>query len=434
VEADEGTPIYGSSNWELAEAEADYTHVPSREGAYSIEANHLWSTEWATWYYVDGQSHYTAVAGWSVNFTNLAGQTWHSGNTYTVTFYGNLLWGLTPDSNGCEGQHGLEPGGWLWDGGTGQLSASFSVYATTECQLEMSLGGVSGYAVLEPPPPDPPTISTGNSGIWYLGSASVNDNCAEDDVCYYNNTVVTLTPGTRYTGDDTATWTLADPQTGLPSTFATYTCSDDRCRSITVSLTSFPTYCSTGGNIKVQGMLGSLSSNFLTLVADFPYAAVFVGLAVRDQGVSYGWYSQNRLQLMSACMSAMFTIHIHEEFPEGWTALNGSSGWTDPIPQTSTDPVNNPPWAGWRTSSDGTFTDHMAYTCPPGAPCYPAPLRPPDPPLEPQGEAVSCTRQVIFVGSKDTTNLGKYVPVDPHWQVRYVDHGRDQPSCPDTGW
>lgn len=44
--------------------------------------------------------------------------------------------------------------------------------------------------------PGPPTIS-GSQGIWYLGRASVNDNCVDGSAdpaqaCYFNSTTLSL--------------------------------------------------------------------------------------------------------------------------------------------------------------------------------------------------------------------------------------------------
>jgi len=72
-------------------------------------------------------------------------------------------------------------------------------------------------------------------------------------------------------------------------------------------------------------------------------------------------------------------------------------------------------------------TCSMAYspTCSPTSQ-MPGPIQAPPIPLSTQAEAWSY--QYIYVGSADTTTLGKYYKLPPNKQVRYLDHGRDEIS------
>ena len=278
----------------------------------------------------------------------------------------------------------------------------------------------------------PPTIS-GNAGIWYLGSASVNDNCDPGSPvpnCYYNSTQLTVTPGTGGTpptAGSPAYWSFTDPLTGQPPTFVSTTCDDAGCSKVTIRATSQPPTC---GRIEVRVTLGGISSATFTVVVDWPSTAP----AVFWQDLSYqdpnnpsvsGLISNNTLQLVSACERAMFNIAAHEEFPASPTACGGSVGWTDPIPQSE--------WGSWITQPDGPnagmFIDQMLYACAPGA-CTPQ-AQGPGIPLSSQ--ANSSAPLFIFVGSQDTQTLGKYLTAQPNMQVRYTDHGRDEPGwwrCP----
>ena len=278
----------------------------------------------------------------------------------------------------------------------------------------------------------PPTIS-GNQGIWYLGVAAVNDNCdpaSPVPSCYYNSTQLTLTAGpggTPPTASSPASWSLTDLLTGQAPLFASYTCGNAECSQVVIRATSQPPTC---GRVEVRATLGGISSEPYSVTVDWPS----VTTAVFWQDDSYqdpnnpslsGYYSNNTLQLRSACGLAIFNMAAHEEFPGRPTACGGSVGWTDPIPQNE--------WGNWITeppgNNAGMFIDQILFACTPGA-CTPQP-RAPGNPLSSQ--ANSSVAQFIFVGSQDTQNLGKYLTAAPNMQVLYTDHGRDEPGtwrCP----
>jgi len=53
-------------------------------------------------------------------------------------------------------------------------------------------------------------------------------------------------------------------------------------------------------------------------------------------------------------------------------------------------------------------------------------VAPPVPGNQLSTQAMAYAEQLIYVGSTDTTNLGKYFSTIPLMQVRYLDHGRDE--------
>jgi hypothetical protein len=128
----------------------------------------------------------------------------------------------------------------------------------------------------------------------------------------------------------------------------------------------------------------------------------------------------------------MPSIDAHEEFPatSGFSRCSASStGWTDPIPQSK--------WGFWTTlgtdsSQDlvGTFDDDIIDACASGG-CAPQPFYSDN--ATPSTTPLVYTPQFIFVGSRDTQQLGKYLSASPNMQVRYVDHGTDETgtwTCP----
>jgi len=294
--------------------------------------------------------------------------------------------------------------------------------------------------------PGPPTIS-GNQGVWWLGSAAVNDNCAAGQACYYNSTQLTMAPGPGASPPSAAVpaaWSLTDPATGQAPTFASWACNanDATCSSGKVTATSQPAYCSTTGNVQVSVTLGGITSAPFIVIVDWPQASLLVGAA--DNGTQIpqsqlvGYISTNTLQLVSACKNSMFGIDWHEEFPTDasgnaapFNACNASQGWTDNIPQAK--------WASGTTDDAGTLApdfDVIVYTCGGATPCNPPATIPGPRALPPQPlnmTANAWSYQFIFVGSKDTQTLGKYWTTAPNKQVRYTDHGVDELgtwSCP----
>ncbi len=277
----------------------------------------------------------------------------------------------------------------------------------------------------------PPTIS-GLPGMWYLGTADRNDNCVPgssnpSESCYYNSTLLTLTPGaggTPPSAGSPATWSLTfEPY----PPFATYTCDDPACSRIVLRATSQPPSC---GTMAVQATLGGISSAPFTVHVDWPSRTLRVDdQNTRDDGFPGpppGYISYNNMSLVSACGSAMFGIAIHEEFPGSFAACRATSGWTDPIPQQP-EPGSSG-WAGWVTDAAGRYVDTIAFNCdstPAGGSCNP-PSTLPGPfsgqPLSTEAEA--WVAQFIFVGSLDTQNRGKYFAAEPNMLVRYRDHGR----------
>ena len=277
-----------------------------------------------------------------------------------------------------------------------------------------------------------PTIS-GSQGIWYLGTASVNDNCDPNSPvpnCYYNSTQLTLTPGAggaAPTPNSPATWLVTDPLTGQPPAFVTTTCSDAACSQVVIRASSQPSAC---GSVNVQATLGGVSSALYTVGVDWPSHIVRddSDQRTRDDGLPGpppGYLSYNTLKLISACGDAMFNIAVHEEFPAPPAACGGSVGWSDPIPQAE--------WSGWITDGAGTFVDTVGYACSACSPGsdIPGPFRTPPQPLSTRANASAAL--FIFVGSQNTVTLGRYFPAEPRKQVRYTDNGRDEPgtwTCP----
>ncbi len=296
----------------------------------------------------------------------------------------------------------------------------------------------------------PPTIS-GNQGIWWLGAASVNDNCDTGSPvpnCYYNSTQLTLTPGAGGappTASSPASWSLTDPLTGQPPTFATYACADGAaCSQITVSAAGQPSYCnSVDGNLQARVTLGGISSAVFKVWVNWPQSTVVtetndVGLP----GPPPGYISLNTRQLLSGCGPAMYNIAWHEEFPTDasgnpayWNVCGQSRGWTVPIPKLPTQGSSG--WAYGITDADGILRsgqgdfDAVGYSCDTCAPLsnIPGPFR--GQPLDMTANAWSY--QFIYVGSQDILTLGKHWPAAPNKQVRYTDHGRVELgtwSCP----
>jgi hypothetical protein len=277
----------------------------------------------------------------------------------------------------------------------------------------------------------PPTIS-GNPGAWYLGTAPVNDNCNPSDLqhpsCYYNSTQLTVTPGTggtSPTAGSPAYWSFTDPLTGQPPTFVTTTCDDAGCSKVTIRATSQPPGC---GGVDVRVTLGGVSSATFSVVVDWPS---YTGRDDDDPrtvdhglvGPPPGYLSYNTLQLVSACGQVIFNMAVHEEFPASPAACGGSINWSDPIPRSN--------WGSWITDEVGKFVDTVGYACDNCTPLsnIPGPYR--GQPLSPQANASAAL--FIFAGSRDTVSLGKYFTAQPRKQVRYTDHGRDEPGtwiCP----
>jgi hypothetical protein len=187
------------------------------------------------------------------------------------------------------------------------------------------------------------------------------------------------------------------------------------------------------GAVTVQVSLGGVSSAPFTFYVDWPSTASAIGWQdsqfndqVQCPGCT-GFETNIVLQLVSACSQAMFGIDTHEEFPGGFQACGGSTGW-----------ANTPALGHGATGIDanaGQLYDQMISAATPG-------LRKPDPqcpgmpttgqcianpvPAQLSPQANSSGSQFVFVGSQDTITLGKYFTAAPNMQVRYTDHGRDE--------
>jgi hypothetical protein len=263
-----------------------------------------------------------------------------------------------------------------------------------------------------------PTIS-GVAGIWYLGTASVNDNCSPTSACYYNATILTVNTdpgGIAPTSSSPATWSLTFP-TGM-SAFANYACQNSACSQVKVTATSYPSACSP---ITVTSTLAGFQSSSLSLYVEYPQTTQLG--SVQDNGLPGpppGYLSANTLKLISKCGNTMFEMDVHEQFPANPSACGGSANWTDPVPQSQ--------WGSWTTDNNGQFTDTVGYACSGCSPLstIPGPLQTPPKALSTQANAYAS--QFIYVGSLDIQNLGKYFTAAPNMQVRYTDHGRDQPG------
>jgi hypothetical protein len=280
-------------------------------------------------------------------------------------------------------------------------------------------------------------VVSGSNKIWWMGASSVNDNCRAGDgaQCYYNHGSldVSMSPNrTAPPAGSTTSWSLTDPATGQPPTFATYNCATSDCSYINITATATPTGC---GLVNVLVTVNGVSSNQYVFEVDWGRNVNLVSFL--DQGDAQGYLSTLRLQLVSACGSPMDYIDVHEEFPAAWQSCGGnvSAWWLGPISQKRTDP--NDPATGWSyqtTASDGSLSDLIAESCfPVGVQCeIPNPARPPAN-GNLSSQAVSWASWLTVVGSQDTTVLGKYVAALPMKQVRYLDHGRDQTAdwaCP----
>jgi hypothetical protein len=199
----------------------------------------------------------------------------------------------------------------------------------------------------------PPTIS-GSQGIWWLGFGyTINDNCVADSTdlsesCYYKATLLTLTPGSGATAPTTGSpgyWAFTDPLTGQDPTFVSHICADPACSQVTITAASPPPTC---GTVNVTVTLGGVSSAVYPVYVDWPASASMVPNKWQDLGyvdtggncpTCTGYFSNITLLLQSACGSPMYGIDVHEEFPAGFSACGGSTGWTGPVDELG----------GWRT-------------------------------------------------------------------------------------
>jgi hypothetical protein len=294
--------------------------------------------------------------------------------------------------------------------------------------------------------PGPPAIS-GGQGVWYLGTASMNDNCVSgsndlSQACYLNATLLTLTPGlggSAGTAEAPVVWSITDTVTGQTASFVSTTCQDSGCNQVKVKAVSQPPYC---GVVSIRATLRGVMSTPYAVVVDWPSTASQISsqdTEFNDQ-VNYpgytGFISNITLRLTSACNQQMFGIDLHEEFPGGFAPCGGSSGWT-----------YTPALGHWRTLFNGNNVgvfgpDQVSLAYPPGyyRPDPQCPGKPltgqciADPmPFQLSNQANASAAQFIFVGSQDVQTPGKYFTTAPNWQVRYTDHGRDESGtwrCP----
>ena len=201
--------------------------------------------------------------------------------------------------------------------------------------------------------------------------------------------------------------------------------------------------------MQVRVTLGGISSGAFSVGVDWPQSTVVT--KTQDFGLPGpppGYYTINTMQLLSGCGASLYNMAWHEEFPTdasgnpaSWNQCGQSQGWTRAIPiQPSGSDTG---WAFGLTDQGGILTsadpnqqvDTVGYAC--GAPdsaCQPASNipgifrgQPPD------VTANTWSYQFVYVGSQDTRTLGKYWPAAPNKQVRYTDHGKDEPGtwiCP----
>jgi hypothetical protein len=274
--------------------------------------------------------------------------------------------------------------------------------------------------------PAPPTIS-GETGIWWLGP---NFTTIPEEG-YYDYTLLTLTPGAGATPpspDSPALWTVT-PSEALQ--YVSIDCLNASCAQVRAKLTAPPPGCGRA-DITVQSR-GLLSDAFRV---DFDQPLDAVPVSWDDQVwniwpvVGPGYLSENTLELRSACRQRMMGISVHEEFPTNCTACGASTGaWTDTPGggRWTTTPIYDP--------NPGQCPDTVGEDCAPGTsrPCSPAsdiPGTRKDPPVSLSTRAHSWCELVFYVGSQE---LGKGFAVVPNRQVRYTDHGRDEPwnwTCP----
>ena len=297
--------------------------------------------------------------------------------------------------------------------------------------------------------PSPPTIA-GNALIWYLGAASVNDNCTLGGAvnqCYYNSTQLTVTPGTGGAAAPSPTapavWSISPP-----NNYTRAQCADLACSTVTIQTIAQPPAC---GQIAVQVVVGGVSSAAFAVRLDWPLMAGMITVPgaqqFADRAVyaydtnSVGYWSEITLQLISSCGQTMPGMAVHEEFPASqFTSCKDNFRWTLPV-QSGLE--------AWVTTVDsdpalgGSFTDSIAISDVDNA-YSPNPECPGDTSRDycrgnpdPQGtlstQAISYSPQLIFIGSNDPQPSGKYLTVFPNMQVRYLDHGRDESNtwtCP----
>ena len=419
-----------------SEAEADVSYAPGPSGVYGVHGVHSYGLEDNIAY--DGDSYYgdVWVAPPPVVSSPTGQLTWYSldpSNPHSIEIIGTGFTDL-PWISGCDG--GIDQSSWTLNSSTditGSLHVSTSL--SSACTVDVWVAADLAFTIaLAPaaPPPGPPTIS-GSQGIWYLGRASVNDNCDPNSPapsCYYNSALLTVTPGlggSLPTANLPASWSVTDPLTGQPPTFASSACVNQACGQVIIAATAQPPGCA---SVNVQVTLGGVSSAAFTVYIDWPSTASAINWqdsAMENQGppATAGFMSNNTLLLLSACRAAMSSIAVHEEFPGTPVACGNSVGWAGPIPQQR--------WGSWLTGGVGNlagmFLDQVALLCAPGA-CSPQAQAPGDPLA---GQANSRNSQFIFVGSADTQDLGKYFTAAPNMQVFYTDHARDELgtwSCP----
>jgi hypothetical protein len=284
---------------------------------------------------------------------------------------------------------------------------------------------------------DQPSVS-GNFGVWYLGTAVVNDNCVAGSTdpsqsCYYNTTQLTVSPGnggTAPSAGSPATWSLTDAVTGQPPSYLSKTCADSGCSQVALTATSYPPAC---GKVNLQVSLNGILSAVYPFYVDYPASAsatFWEDIPYNPNPGYAGYASNNSLLLKSACGNRMFGIDVHEEFPASFRACGMSVNWT-----------GGNKLGSWRTLTDGVNVgafgpDQVGFSAPPGS-ATPNPQCPgmpatgqcvadPVPPSQLSSQANAYAAQFIFVGSQDVQTLGKFFPAAPNMQVRYTDHGRDE--------
>lgn len=281
-------------------------------------------------------------------------------------------------------------------------------------------------------------------GIWWLGTAAIdsNDGCQPDGAepnCYWTWARLTVVPGLGGmppTAESPATWSFTDTGTQQSSPLVTYECSapDGSCSQVTVRATS-----AGWGIVAVQATLAGTKAAVLTIGVDYPaLAEVFRVEDIIWPNITYPAYqSHNYMRLISGSGRTIPFMPIHEEFPLGnWQSCGGSTGWTAPIPRTDPNPSYG--WGSWLTNSNGEFSDGsgqlaadtVGYGCIQGA-CspvsdIPGTMKNPPQPLSSRANAWSV--HYYYAGSQDVTGSGKYVALRPDKQVRYTDHGRNEPQ------
>jgi hypothetical protein len=124
-------------------------------------------------------------------------------------------------------------------------------------------------------------------GIWWLGTASVNDNCVPgsadpSQACYWNWVTLSVSPaagGSPPTQNSPAVWSLTDASTKQAPTYLSYFCLDLACSAISVTAISQPPSC---GAVGVRVTLGGVASASFALNVDWPSAASVIALHDMD--------------------------------------------------------------------------------------------------------------------------------------------------------